>query len=275
MVPDGAFPLPGDGAEQAQPDPERPGAINARVSTYMRNIETRPWLNDPKLHHRKHRTKDRAAAEGSTFQLDLNRHRAKRRRVRNEHGNSTNSISATSATWPGGGQAGVLILVSLWPGRYRLVFPRYGRPLSAAAAGREYREGPASGLRDQTGQGRQPRGLSRPARRDAGVVRCDAAPVAEQDRGRHDLLVDVSDRTGGGPPSPSCSQLQAERCPRISIPGQPIKIRVIGTYHEFGEFVSGLAALPRIVTIHDVQIQPRQHHRPGDGGDRAHVSLSR
>jgi len=37
----------------------------------------------------------------------------------------------------------------------------------------------------------------------------------------------------------------------------PIKIRVIGTYHEFGEFVSGLAALPRIVTIHDVQIKPR------------------
>lgn len=34
----------------------------------------------------------------------------------------------------------------------------------------------------------------------------------------------------------------------------PIKIRVIGAYHEFGEFVSGLAALPRIVTIHDVKI---------------------
>ena len=34
----------------------------------------------------------------------------------------------------------------------------------------------------------------------------------------------------------------------------PIKIRVIGDYHEFGEFVSGLAALPRIVTIHDIKI---------------------
>jgi type IV pilus assembly protein PilO len=32
----------------------------------------------------------------------------------------------------------------------------------------------------------------------------------------------------------------------------------VGTYHEFGEFVSGLAALPRIVTIHDVQIERRQ-----------------
>lgn len=36
----------------------------------------------------------------------------------------------------------------------------------------------------------------------------------------------------------------------------PIKIRLTGTYHEFGEFVSGIAALPRIVTLHDIQITP-------------------
>lgn len=36
-----------------------------------------------------------------------------------------------------------------------------------------------------------------------------------------------------------------------------IKIRVIGTYHDFGAFVSGVAALPRIVTLHDVAISPR------------------
>jgi type IV pilus assembly protein PilO len=34
----------------------------------------------------------------------------------------------------------------------------------------------------------------------------------------------------------------------------PITIRVVGHYHEFGQFISGLAALPRIVTIHDVNI---------------------
>jgi len=34
----------------------------------------------------------------------------------------------------------------------------------------------------------------------------------------------------------------------------PINIRVTGHYHEFGRFISGLAALPRIVTIHDVKI---------------------
>jgi len=34
----------------------------------------------------------------------------------------------------------------------------------------------------------------------------------------------------------------------------PIKIRLTGSYHQFGEFVSGIAALPRIVTLHDIDI---------------------
>src|SRR6516164_7621764 len=36
----------------------------------------------------------------------------------------------------------------------------------------------------------------------------------------------------------------------------PIKIRLSGSYHQFGEFVSGIAALPRIVTLHDIEIKP-------------------
>jgi type IV pilus assembly protein PilO len=36
----------------------------------------------------------------------------------------------------------------------------------------------------------------------------------------------------------------------------PIKIRLTGSYHQFGEFVSGIAALPRIVTLHDIDIKP-------------------
>ena len=36
----------------------------------------------------------------------------------------------------------------------------------------------------------------------------------------------------------------------------PIKIRLTGSYHQFGEFVSGIAALPRIVTLHDIAIKP-------------------
>ena len=36
----------------------------------------------------------------------------------------------------------------------------------------------------------------------------------------------------------------------------PIRIRLTGNYHEFGAFVSGIAALPRIVTLHDIAIKP-------------------
>lgn len=36
----------------------------------------------------------------------------------------------------------------------------------------------------------------------------------------------------------------------------PIKMRLTGTFHAIGAFVSGIAALPRIVTLHDVEIAP-------------------
>lgn len=38
----------------------------------------------------------------------------------------------------------------------------------------------------------------------------------------------------------------------------PISIRVKGSYHEFGNFISGVAALPRIVTVHDINIAPQK-----------------
>lgn len=48
----------------------------------------------------------------------------------------------------------------------------------------------------------------------------------------------------------------------------PIKLKVTGRYHEFAEFVSGVAALPRIVTLRDFSIKP-----PGKGKDSG-VKLS-
>ena len=36
----------------------------------------------------------------------------------------------------------------------------------------------------------------------------------------------------------------------------PIKLKVTGRYHEFAEFISGVAALPRIVTVQDIAIKP-------------------
>jgi type IV pilus assembly protein PilO len=37
---------------------------------------------------------------------------------------------------------------------------------------------------------------------------------------------------------------------------KPIKIKLDGSYHEFGNFVSDISALPRIVTLHDIEISP-------------------
>ena len=50
---------------------------------------------------------------------------------------------------------------------------------------------------------------------------------------------------------------------------QPIKIRLTGSYHQFGEFVSGIAALPRIVTLHDIEIKPIN----ASGKDYDHLQL--
>ncbi|MCX4186392.1 type 4a pilus biogenesis protein PilO [Methylophaga sp. OBS4] len=36
----------------------------------------------------------------------------------------------------------------------------------------------------------------------------------------------------------------------------PITMKVTGSYHQFGEFVSGIAALPRIVTLHNIKMGP-------------------
>jgi type IV pilus assembly protein PilO len=38
----------------------------------------------------------------------------------------------------------------------------------------------------------------------------------------------------------------------------PISMKVTGSYHQFGQFISGVAALPRIVTIHDLKLSSPQ-----------------
>ena len=41
---------------------------------------------------------------------------------------------------------------------------------------------------------------------------------------------------------------------------KPIMLRMVGTYHQFGAFVSGVASLPRVVimTMHDISLQPKK-----------------
>ncbi len=44
----------------------------------------------------------------------------------------------------------------------------------------------------------------------------------------------------------------------------PINVTVTGVYHDFGRFISDVAALPRIVTLHDIQISP-SNKKDGEG----------
>ncbi|MET0070874.1 MAG: type 4a pilus biogenesis protein PilO [Candidatus Thiodiazotropha sp.] len=68
-----------------------------------------------------------------------------------------------------------------------------------------------------------------------------------------ELLVDVS-QTGLASGLEFELFKPQEEVPREFYAELPIQVKVTGQYHEFGHFISGLAALPRIVTIHDVKI---------------------
>ena len=54
----------------------------------------------------------------------------------------------------------------------------------------------------------------------------------------------------------------------------PIAIRLTGTYHEMGNFASGIAALPRIVTLHDIEIVPVGQGRGSTGGTPGDLTLN-
>ncbi len=79
-----------------------------------------------------------------------------------------------------------------------------------------------------------------------------------------DLIVDISQTalaTGltnelFKPGSETAKEFYAEK---------PIALRMVGTYHQFGAFVSGVASLPRVVilTMHNIALKPRN---PKEGG---------
>jgi len=67
------------------------------------------------------------------------------------------------------------------------------------------------------------------------------------------LIVDVSQTGLAAGLEFELFQPQGER-PSEFYAELPINIKVSGTYHQFGEFISGISALPRIVTTHNVKI---------------------
>ena len=74
------------------------------------------------------------------------------------------------------------------------------------------------------------------------------------------LLIDISQTRLANSLEEELFQPQGES-PKEFYAEVPNRITVVGTYHEMGSFVSGVAALPRIVTIDQVDI------RPGTGND--------
>ncbi|WP_145479324.1 type 4a pilus biogenesis protein PilO [Stenotrophomonas rhizophila] len=50
-----------------------------------------------------------------------------------------------------------------------------------------------------------------------------------------------------------------EEVPKEFYAEKPIALRMVGSYHQFGAFVSGVASLPRVVilTMHDINLKPK------------------
>ncbi len=50
-----------------------------------------------------------------------------------------------------------------------------------------------------------------------------------------------------------------QETPREFYAERPIELRMVGSYHQFGAFVSGVASLPRVVilTMHDISLKPK------------------
>jgi type IV pilus assembly protein PilO len=69
------------------------------------------------------------------------------------------------------------------------------------------------------------------------------------------LIVDIS-QTGLAAGLQEKLFVPQSEIPKDFYAEKPINIRLTGGYHEIGNFISGIAALPRIVTLHNITITP-------------------
>ncbi len=79
-----------------------------------------------------------------------------------------------------------------------------------------------------------------------------------------DLIVDISQTALATGIANELFKPGAET-PKEFYAEKPIALRMVGTYHQFGAFVSGVASLPRVVimTMHDISLKPK-----GKGKDK-------
>lgn len=80
-----------------------------------------------------------------------------------------------------------------------------------------------------------------------------------------ELLVDISQTALSAGLQTQLFQPGAETVKEGFYAEKPITLRMLGTYHQFGAFISGVAALPRVVilTMHNVSLKPVGASQPG------------
>ncbi|OFS95553.1 fimbrial protein [Stenotrophomonas sp. HMSC10F06] len=73
-----------------------------------------------------------------------------------------------------------------------------------------------------------------------------------------DLIIDISQTALSSGLANELFQPGAEQ-PKEFYVEKPIALRMVGSYHQFGAFVSGVASLPRVVilTMHDINLKPK------------------
>jgi type IV pilus assembly protein PilO len=82
-----------------------------------------------------------------------------------------------------------------------------------------------------------------------------------------ELLIDISQTAQSAGLESDLFQPGPET-PKDFYAEKPITLRMTGTYHQFGTFISGVASLPRVVilTLHDVSLTPKAPGKDSAGG---------
>ncbi|WP_426702043.1 type 4a pilus biogenesis protein PilO [Rhodanobacter sp. Col0626] len=88
-----------------------------------------------------------------------------------------------------------------------------------------------------------------------------------------ELLIDISQTAQAAGLNPELFQPGPET-PKDFYAEKPITLRMTGTYHQFGAFISGVASLPRVVilTLHDVSLTPKTPSK-GDAASNGQLVL--
>jgi type IV pilus assembly protein PilO len=90
-----------------------------------------------------------------------------------------------------------------------------------------------------------------------------------------DLIVDISQTALATGITNELFQ-PGDEAPKDFYAEKPIALRMVGTYHQFGAFMSGVASLPRVVimTMHDISLKPKNAAPGGTGGSDGLLELS-